>query len=227
MTPVNWWKKSGQVGIKSQNSSLFSVGVHRAHSTTRESLEDENPTKCCSSAVRLISHAWIHSRLYFWSRTVSSWKDCGFFWFMVWMQRFLLTLPGRYRGAGLVSGCRQQGGLSPEPGYAVGAYTPLQFLSGEGQLCLHASSQVCHRRSSGTPLPGSHIPKALSGELGTDAILDVQREQHWNKYTIKGETDHQPRLDAWDQCSGLVHWEDPEGWDGEGGGRGEQDVEHM
>ena len=22
------------------------------------------------------------------------------------------------------------------------------------------------------------------------------------------------------KCSGLVHWEDPEGWDGEGGGRG-------
>ena len=21
-------------------------------------------------------------------------------------------------------------------------------------------------------------------------------------------------------CSGLVHWDDPEGWDGEGGGRG-------
>ena len=31
---------------------------------------------------------------------------------------------------------------------------------------------------------------------------DVQREQHWNKYTIKGETDHQPRLHAWDKCSG-------------------------
>ena len=45
--------------------------------------------------------------------------------------------------------------------------------------------------------------------------------------TIKGETDHQPRLDAWDKCSGLVHWEDPEGWDGEGGGRGDQDGEHM
>ena len=27
--------------------------------------------------------------------------------------------------------------------------------------------------------------------------------------------------------SGLVHWEDPEGWDGEGGGRGDQDGEHM
>ena len=25
---------------------------------------------------------------------------------------------------------------------------------------------------------------------------DVSREQHLNMYTIKGETDHQPRLDA-------------------------------
>ena len=24
-------------------------------------------------------------------------------------------------------------------------------------------------------------------------------------------------------CSGLVHWDDPEGWDGEGGGRVVQD----
>ena len=28
-------------------------------------------------------------------------------------------------------------------------------------------------------------------------------------------------------CSGLVHWDDPEGWDGEGGGRGVQDGQHM
>ena len=28
-------------------------------------------------------------------------------------------------------------------------------------------------------------------------------------------------------CLGLVHWDDPEGWDGEGGGRGDQDGEHM
>ena len=27
--------------------------------------------------------------------------------------------------------------------------------------------------------------------------------------------------------SGLVHWDDPEGWDGEGGGRGVQDGEYM
>ena len=27
--------------------------------------------------------------------------------------------------------------------------------------------------------------------------------------------------------SGLVHWDDPEGWYGEGGGRGFQDGEHV
>ena len=28
-------------------------------------------------------------------------------------------------------------------------------------------------------------------------------------------------------CLGLVHWDDPEGWDGEGAGREGQDGEHM
>ena len=28
-------------------------------------------------------------------------------------------------------------------------------------------------------------------------------------------------------CSGLVDWDGPEEWDGEGGGRGVQDGEHM
>ena len=28
-------------------------------------------------------------------------------------------------------------------------------------------------------------------------------------------------------CSGLVHWNDPEGWDGDGGGMGVQDREYM
>ena len=39
--------------------------------------------------------------------------------------------------------------------------------------------------------------------------------------------DHQPRLDAWDKCSGLVHWEDPEESGGEGGGRGDRDGKYM
>ena len=28
-------------------------------------------------------------------------------------------------------------------------------------------------------------------------------------------------------CLGLVHWDDPEGWDGEGAGRRVQDRQHM
>ena len=28
-------------------------------------------------------------------------------------------------------------------------------------------------------------------------------------------------------CLGLVHWDDPEGWHGEGGGSGVQDGEHV
>ena len=46
-------------------------------------------------------------------------------------------------------------------------------------------------------------------------------------YIILGETDHQPRLDAWDKRSVLVHWEDLEGSGGEGGGRGDGDGDHM
>ena len=49
---------------------------------------------------------------------------------------------------------------------------------------------------------------------------DISREQHRNMYIIYSETDYQPRLDAWDKCSGLVHWEDPEESGVEGGGRG-------
>ena len=56
---------------------------------------------------------------------------------------------------------------------------------------------------------------------------DVSREQHRNMYIIYGETDHQPRLDARDKCSGLVHWEDPDGSGREGCGRGDRDGEYM
>ena len=47
------------------------------------------------------------------------------------------------------------------------------------------------------------------------------------QHIVYSETDHQPRLDASEKCSGLVHWEDPEGSGGEGGGRGDRDGEHM
>ena len=46
-------------------------------------------------------------------------------------------------------------------------------------------------------------------------------------YIIVCEIDHQSRSMHETGCSGLVHWDDPEGWDGEEGGREGQDGEHM
>ena len=37
----------------------------------------------------------------------------------------------------------------------------------------------------------------------------------------------QSRFDAGYGMLGLVYWDDPEGWYGEGGGRGVQDGEHV
>ena len=62
-----------------------------------------------------------------------------------------------------------------------------------------------------------------------DSVGEGEGGMFWKNsmYIIYGETDHQPRLDAWDKFSVLVHWEDPKesGW--EGGGRGDQDGEYM
>ena len=46
-------------------------------------------------------------------------------------------------------------------------------------------------------------------------------------YIIICETDDQSRFDAWGRVLRMVHWDDPEVWVGEGGGRGVQDREHM
>ena len=65
------------------------------------------------------------------------------------------------------------------------------------------------------------------GLYGRRGGWDDLREQHRNMYIIKCETGRQSSLYTQEKCSGLVHWEDPEGWDGEGGGSGVQDGEHM
>ena len=57
------------------------------------------------------------------------------------------------------------------------------------------------------------------GLCGRRQGWDILREQHRNMYIIKGETDHQPRLDARDKCSGRPRgiwwrgrWEGGSGW---------------
>ena len=62
-----------------------------------------------------------------------------------------------------------------------------------------------------------------------DSVGEGECGMFWKNsmYIIYSETDHQPRWDAWDKCSDLMHWEDPEGSGGEGGGRGDRDGEYM
>ena len=62
-----------------------------------------------------------------------------------------------------------------------------------------------------------------------DSVGEGEGEMFWENsmYIVYSETDHQPRLDAWDKCSDLVHWEDPEGVGREGGGKGDWDGEYM
>ena len=62
-----------------------------------------------------------------------------------------------------------------------------------------------------------------------DSVGEGKSGMFWENsmYIIYGETDHQPRWDAWDKWSGLVHWEDPGESGEEGGGRGDQDGEYM
>ena len=91
----------------------------------------------------------------------------------------------------------------------------------------HADFRTCSTWAQQLQLLGSRTQAQKLCCLWEKARVGCSERTDWNKYTIKGETDHQSRLDAWDKCSGLVHWEDPEGWDGEGGGRGDRDGEHM
>ena len=62
-----------------------------------------------------------------------------------------------------------------------------------------------------------------------DSVGEDKGGMFWENsmYIIYSETDHQPRLDAWDKCSDLLNWEDPEGLGGEGGGRGDRDGKYM
>ena len=62
-----------------------------------------------------------------------------------------------------------------------------------------------------------------------DSVGEGEGGMFWKNsmHIIYSETDHQPRWEALDKCSGLGHWEDPEELGGEGGGRGDRDGEHM
>ena len=69
-------------------------------------------------------------------------------------------------------------------------------------------------------------------EQSLDSVEDGEGGMIWEKSIESCKLSYvkqitSPGLMHETECSGLVHWEDPEGWDGEGGERGVQDGEHM
>ena len=77
------------------------------------------------------------------------------------------------------------------------------------------------------PNPGIYPLSLASPKLQAGFLSAEPLEKPRGSNTIKGETDHQPRMDAWDKRSDLVLWEALEGAGGEGGGRGNRDGEDM
>ena len=65
----------------------------------------------------------------------------------------------------------------------------------------------------------AHISQVYILIFQSFALIDAYVFTH-HKWIFK-------KWDAWDKCSGLVHWEDPEESGGEGGGRRDLDGEYM
>ena len=110
--------------------------------------------------------------------------------------------------------CSPQSPLRVVPGFKTSF--PIRIHWGIGQFCFcFLARNYLILKVLWEEQYQPYIPHGREKEGARDTF---KRQLH--KYTVKGETDHQPRLDAWGKCSALVHWEDPEEWDGEGGGRG-------
>ena len=64
-----------------------------------------------------------------------------------------------------------------------------------------------------------------------DSVGESEGRMIWENDTERCKLSYVKRITSPDSmhdtgCSGLVHWDDPEGWDGEGVGRGVQDGEN-
>ena len=65
-----------------------------------------------------------------------------------------------------------------------------------------------------------------------DSVGEGEGGTIWENGSETYELSHVKRIASWGSMhdtgySGLVHWDDPEWWDGERRGRGVQDGEHM
>src|SRR5574337_1020178 len=89
-------------------------------------------------------------------------------------------------------------------------------------LCYAKSLQSCPTLCDpidGSP-PGSSVPGILQARVLEWGAIAFSIISYKKRIASPGSIQDTGSL-------GLVHWDDPEGWYGEGGGRGVQDGEHV
>ena len=92
----------------------------------------------------------------------------------------------------------------------------------------HPSSQWCHPAISSSVVPFSSCPQSLPASVfSNESTLRMRWPKYWSFSFSIIPSKEIPGSMHDTGCLGLVHWDDPEGWNGERGGRRVQDGEHM
>ena len=114
---------------------------------------------------------------------------------------------------------------SPGKNTGVGCHFLLQYMKVKSESEVAQSCPTLRDPMDCSLTPASRA-KTTSHLLTTNPCCT--EPQYSDVHECQGQTMSIPTRNppiSW--CSGLVHWDDPEGWDGEGGGSGIQDGEHM
>ena len=104
-------------------------------------------------------------------------------------------------------------------------FTGNLILENCGDLQKELSSSSCSQRNIQICRNIARLKKQDSGSLCIYLFLSYLRASLVAKLVKNPPASPGSMHDT--GCLGLVHWDDPEGWNGEGGGRRVQDGEHM
>ena len=91
----------------------------------------------------------------------------------------------------------------------------------------HQDSMVLAQRQKYRSMEQNRKPRDKSTHLWTPYLWQRRQEYTMECKISCMKWDASPGSKHDTGCLGLVHWDDPEGWTGEGGGRRVQDGEHM
>ena len=110
----------------------------------------------------------------------------------------------------------------------------VQSLIQEDPICQGAMKSRHHNFWGYAPEPRGHDYQAhmlqlLKPSYRKACALKQEKRENGIETCVLSYVNRSPVQVRRDEtgCSGLVHWDDPEGWGGVGGGRGVQDGEHM